>query len=365
MSIDYANHTTVSDDEPRECLDLVRHMLGGTASVRLITQVSEECQSANEVVRQPPEKIIGVECGPPSEGLCAILFPDKERIDDFITDNPDFGTSMITFWPKSPSYCLWVRSDWLPPNTSLDGISLVSKGVVPVAVPGMDLGQFVARQGPIPILSFAKIKWSLGLTDRFRIILLQQAFGPPHRLSGSGKVVVNKMFWGHLLAEKLGLIYHVRRQTFLRRKQEGQVPEPIGSDDLMRLMLCEIQNIASQDLPDFPLDALGLATLKRILEVLKIVAGVNTPGEQEDFLAFLEEHAIKQKGTGLTVSELYQGYAKARPAPYPEDVFQKLIPELVYQRFGLRKSHDFVRVDDDGTRHCPRGFHGLAWKTAG
>ncbi len=178
--------------------------------------------------------------------------------------------------------------DWLPPNTSLDGISLVSKGVVPVAVPGLDLGQFVARQGPVPILSFANIKWSIGLTDRFRIVLLQQAFGPPHRLSASGKPVVNKMFWGHFLAEKLGLIYHARQQMFLRSKLEDQVPERVALDDLMRLMLGEIQQMARQHLTDFPLDAIGVPCLKRIIEVVKIVAGIDLPGEREDFSAFLE-----------------------------------------------------------------------------
>jgi hypothetical protein len=32
---------------------------------------------------------------------------------DFIGDNPEFDSSLITFWPGS-SYRLWVRSDWLP-----------------------------------------------------------------------------------------------------------------------------------------------------------------------------------------------------------------------------------------------------------
>jgi len=79
------------------------------------------------------------------------------------------------------------------------------------------------------------------------------------------------------------------QQTFLRRKLEGgQVPEPIGLDDLMRLILSEIQQTAAQHLTDFPLDAIGVPSLKRILEVVRIVAGVNTPGEREDFSAFLQ-----------------------------------------------------------------------------
>jgi hypothetical protein len=68
------------------------------------------------------------------------------------------------------------------------------------------------------------------------------------------------------------------------------------------------------------------------------------------------------------VSELYHGYVETSRSkgqqPYPEAVFQKLIPGLVYQWFGLRKAHDLVRVDAEGTRHCSRGFHGLSWKSA-
>jgi hypothetical protein len=278
MSVDYANQTTVSDNEPQECLDLVRNLFSRTASVLRVAPFSEAIPEplrypgAKVGVWKSPEQIIGVECGLSSEGLCAIISPDKKCVLEFIADNPAFGSSLITSWPSSSSYHLWARSDWLPANTCMDGIWLVSKGVVPVAVPGLDLTQFVAQQGPVPVISFANIKWPPGLADRFRIILLQQAFGPPHRLSSCRKAAVNKMFWGHFLAEKLGLIQHARQQTFLRRETEGQVPEPIALDDLMRLMLLEIQQMARQHLTDFPLDAVGVPCLKRIMEVVRIVA---------------------------------------------------------------------------------------------
>jgi hypothetical protein len=343
-------------------LNQVSEVFGGTAAVVMTRLHSPEVPNSyqnlepNDRVLIPPAEVIAVQCGAATQGLCAISFASRRLIEEFLSANTCFERSLITVWPQS-TYALWLRSDWLPPNTSWDGVCWHSDSTIPVLAPGLALSRFVFRAGPVIAVPFVDIKWSTGLSDRFRIILLQQAFGSPHGRSASGKVIINKMFWGHFLAEKLALIFHLRLQSFLRRTPQNPVAERIGPDELMRLMLCEMQQTAAQHLPDFPMDAITLPILKRINEVMKIVTGVNTPGEREDFSAFLEACVAERSGSSLAIGELYLGYAKARRSsgqePYPEPVFQKLIPELVYERFRRRKSHDLVRLDDGGGTPLP------------
>ena len=68
----------------------------------------------------------------------------------------------------------------------------------------------------------------------------------------------------------------------------------------------------------------------------------------------------------VTVAELYQYYAdycRAKALPrLPQSIFERRLPVLVKQQFGIPKAHDLRRSAADGVFRWHRGFRGLALK---
>lgn len=201
-----------------------------------------------------------------------------------------------------------------------------------------------------------------------QILLLQEAFGPRYRRVGPRKVVLNLTFWAHFLVGKMRLIYHVQRQAFFVPNPAANDLERITVDHLLQLTTHGLQQAATLEPSRFPVAELRLSKVKQLVNEMRVVAALHTPGERDALVQFLSEDVVARKGSDLTVAEIHGRYsANCRTKMLPlfaASVFQRLLPGLVTDLFGVIKSHDLQRRGPDGSLHWHRGFHGLGFRAA-
>jgi hypothetical protein len=151
------------------------------------------------------------------EGLCAIAFRTGKLYQEFLKSNSSLKASLTTWWPDD-THVLWLRpTDFKPANITFDDLTWVSEGIIPVAASDQLVRHFISQDGPVVCVPFAELKWpSQAIQGCFEVIVLERTFGPRYRQLGPRKVVLNGAFWGHFLARKLGVTYHVQKEAFIR-----------------------------------------------------------------------------------------------------------------------------------------------------
>src|SRR5207248_1975447 len=86
-------------------LEAVSGIFGGMAAVyiepqtQLVPKSLRYVRGASAGKWQPPWQVIGIPCGGPSQGLCAIIFENEAAFRVFITKNPALKDTLLTWWP--------------------------------------------------------------------------------------------------------------------------------------------------------------------------------------------------------------------------------------------------------------------------
>jgi len=358
------------DSEHQASLEQVAQIFGGSATAVFVepkcdvipARLRSAAGSDSAAEWELPWQVIGIECGAASQGLCAIVFQTEQQLAEFIRDNPALADTLVTNWLES-NFVLWLRSDWMPKIVSFDSISWVSEGVIPVAAPGFELRHFVFRHGHVAAVQFDRLKWPGELATHFQIVLLQALFGHRYRRVGRRKAVLNELFWAHFLAKRMELVYHVQREAFFRPRQDTQELEQVAHEQLVQLTAQGLQQAAVLEPQQFPVSEINLPIIKRLVQQMKIAVAVNTSGEKDALLQFVAQCVEVRKDSDVTVAEFRLANAqycqKKNLPPYPKSVFERQLPEVLRQKFGVAKSHDLRRTSHDGTEHCHRGFRGL------
>ncbi len=95
--------------------------------------------------------------------------------------------------------------------------------------------------------------------------------------------------------------------------------------------------------------------LRQLVEILKVLAVGRLPAEQDSVVRFLTDRVESHQDVDVTTAELYRAYkafcAESNLDVCPENLFQRRVPDLVRERFGVAKRHCIER---DGKAR--RGF---------
>jgi len=199
-----------------------------------------------------PFQLLGVECGKVgSRHLVALLFRKRPAWAEFLRSNPGLRAGLITAWPSV--VILWLKIEGhVPRNLNAGSLTWFSQGIIPVAVQGKLLKEYVVQKGPIPAIQFGAIVWDANTTDGFGADEIAQIFGAPFLPNRPRKFVFNELFCSELFIRKLEVLYDSSKEGFQRFDPAVGAWVQLSREKLTQLVANGLVQIC-RDFPDlFP-----------------------------------------------------------------------------------------------------------------
>lgn len=296
---------------------------------------------------------IGVVCGPASRNLCGLHISEKSGLDRFLADNPALRSTLMTQGPAGTT--VWFRvNEFYPAAQSFGAMLWLATGAIGIVLARPPGAQYQCVNAVQPALvKLDDIVWS----DTIR-----SAFIDAKVTAEQGAVVIhgdkphlNLHYVAGYFREACKLLYDPHQQQMFvldpKRKRYVPVLDEFIMADLasMLVKLGRTKQAAGVTIDRSP------RTLRQLIEILKIVAVGRVPAEQDSVVRFLTDRVESHEDVDLTTEELYAAYkafcAESNFDVCPENEFQRRIPDLVRERFGVAKRHGIER---DGTAR--RGF---------
>jgi hypothetical protein len=247
-----------------------------------------------------------------------------------------------------------------------DDCAWVGTGIVPVATLQFASTNFVIQDGPVATVEMYSVEWPTQLKDHLRARLMEKAFGPRYLQSGPRRRVLNGQFWADFLVKQMGLFYQLPQEVFWMCKTDGGGAEKVTIERLMVASAHHLRVAATRDPTGFPAGEIRFPRIKKLIEEMKVIAAGHTPEELDALDTFLVDCVEQRSRSYATVSELCQRYAEYCCAKglqsLPQSIFERRLPAMVREQFGVAKSHDLRRPKGDGALKWQRGFRGLAFR---
>lgn len=305
-------------------------------------------------------------CGASSKGLCAIVFDRQEAFEEFTAANPAAKKTLVTRG-LSGQLVFWFRcADWVPPDTTTPSLTWCSDGLVPVAWADEKLEVRVVRNLPVAQAQFAHFYWDSQSDRAFWIARQIALHGPVVRQVGPRKRILNDNIVCRVFAKDADIVYDTAAQQFLRKSPSGE-SEQFAEGDLLDLFAAWLNRLAPEFGGSFPMSELRLPRLRSMLRHLKTVASIAEPPLRERLLSYLKRRICVRPGADLTAEEIrvdHDHYAQQHgTGRYPLCRFQRQVPKLIEEIFGVVRAHNIERWNDAEKKMTSRrGFNGLGFR---
>jgi len=256
-----------------------------------------------------PFQLLGVECGKVgSRHLVALLFRKSQAWAEFLRSNPRLRDGLITAWPSA--VILWLRIEGhVPRNLNAGPLTWFSQGIIPVAVQGKLLNEYVVQKGPIPAIQFSDIAWEAKTKDGFGADEIAQIFGPPFLPKRPRKFVFNELFCSEMFLRKLEVLYDSSKQSFQRFDNAVGEWVQLSREKLTQLVANGLVQI-SRDFPDlFPPSEIRRSRVSQIVWLMETRAAAEVPPEQA-VERFFVQGVEACPDESLTSAHLFEGFRK-------------------------------------------------------
>ena len=305
---------------------------------------------------------IAVQLGGSSGNLCAILAKTETARREFLSANPPLASTLITSGPAG--FSVFVRvTDLYPASKASEKLSWLADGMNVVVVDRNAAGRY-SVVNPIPVVTvpFASIRWPAEFEGPIRFGLVAAQYGSasfPHKTKG---LIANEYFWGAYLALELKVRFAPASKQFCIVQGEETwiaMSEEEVSGRVARAMI----GFAQSPKFAFLLPHCNPPGVKRIMTAMRSVACLTLPPVMDELEEFVSGHLEASRGSNLTSLELYLEHERQARAtgrvPFPQTVFFRRIPPLIYKHFRVRRCKRVRR----GTT-WQRGFNCLRFKAA-
>lgn len=298
--------------------------------------------------------------GAVSDGLHALGFADKVKLDTFIADNPGLRGARIV---EHPGYAaLLLRVDGPAPNSRADGDFMwLSDGstVTVLLRAGHGWHAFPPGKPPasVPRMRLDTLAWN-SLND-FGLTLLRDVLEAAHGNRFSGSVAkrgrLNGNFWADFLSRVLSMRFHARRKQF--QEQDAAT----GSwDDRSQLV---VSNLAGGWVWKLtakwgqPFRA-SPAELRHLVARLQVLVARDVPEERDFFRDCLLAVVERCEDSNVTNDELHAAIShlhrqEGRPMP-SLTLAGRWMNQLMAEMFSAPHHRNLVRDDK-----WKRGFRGF------
>ena len=296
---------------------------------------------------------IGVACGPASQNLCGLRVQDTVTFERLLADNPALRGTLMTRGPAATT--LWIRvTGFCPTTKTLDTWSWLSSGAIGIVLARPPGAQYQCVNAAQPVtVKLDDIVWPDSMMGAFideKVTLEQGAVALPGE-----KPRLNLHYVAGYFKEACKLLYDPHQQRMFvpdaSRQRYVVMHENVVMAGLSNMM---VKFGRAKELAGAPIDR-SPRVLRQLIQILQVIAVGRLPAEQDSVVRFLTDRVESHQDVDITTEELFGAYqdfcTQAGFQPCTENEFQRRIPDLVRERFGVAKRHCIER---DG-RHR-RGF---------
>ncbi|MCX6926185.1 MAG: hypothetical protein NT154_23705 [Verrucomicrobia bacterium] len=343
----------------------IKSLLGDKITIEVVKSANTEIPECLRTQHRPgatlelhQTDIVGVRCGPASNGLVVAGFSTMQDLDRFLADNGSLSASPVTKWNEVP--LLWLRTDFIAKRNlySAELIWLVH-GVVPLAwLREEQAPATVIKPGTPALIRYDEIVWPGSATGTMRYAFLESLYGP-FFLRAARKKVLNLSLWAAWLSERLQVHYDARPVAFRRYQKPGELGQILPSGVITELVTAALQQSATVEPTKFPITEIRPRRIAELIELMKSMTTLRPPmSEAEGLAEFFRIRLVRKVGADVTSIELweaYQAYCQAAGClSYTKHEFLETVPGRIKELYGRTRSNGLMR---GGYR---RGYHGLA-----
>ena len=336
-----------------------------TAMVFEISPITFESTKAPAHQQNLIHNSVAVVRGKVSQGLCGILFQEKEILNRFLSANPILNGTLQTCGSKGLVYWIRIRGVY-PPSRVESGVNWLADGVAIVlhsrntaAAATYKISHLVK---PIEI-NFSQLHWPEGIEQSFQFDLSVIRHGAPRFRGGNGRWVVNTQFWSAYISLLLRVQYHPQQRRYYKYDSSSKTWQPRNEATLLD-QIAQCLTVLSR-LPDcdYLLDHRNPTQLRALLAAMQITASDVFRGESSDELERLLLEMIEPAaGANVTTAEMLVEHKMrclaSKRIAYPDVVFLRRIPAIIERHFYVRKSRRVLR---EGTMR--RGYNHIRIKS--
>ncbi len=296
---------------------------------------------------------IGVVCGPASQNLCGLRIPDAATFERFLADNPALRGTLMTKNPAGTT--LWMRVTGFCPTTkqfeTWSWLSGRAIGVVLTRAPAAPC-QCLNAAAPVAV-KLDDIVWPDFIRHVFideKVTLEQGGVALPGNVPR-----LNLHYVAGYYREATKLLYDPYQQKMFIPDAPRQGYRVVHKNvvmaglNSMMVKLGRAKELAGATIDRSP------RVLRQLVEILQVIAVGRLPVEQDSVVRFLTNRVESHQDVDITTEELWGAYqdfcTRDGLRACPENEFQRRIPDLVRERFGVAKRHCIER---DGKHR--RGF---------
>jgi hypothetical protein len=336
-------------------------LLFGSAAIPLSQELAAESRTLSG------SDLAGVLCGGVA-GLLALVFSSVESAVDILAANPALAGTLVT--RLGTALVVWLKPlNRLPPSTALEGVLIITAGLVPVHGPVAPIELSVYHHGHPKDIDLETLVCTSPLKEFFNTWSIQERFGAPVIKVGR-RVALNPAFWAVKISKDVGLGFDPNRGAFLG---PGNPDTLIETSRLPGLIAGVLQH-ARSFVPGFPPDEPRPKTIRCILDSIRMFCAIQRPSEAEALRSFVLTCLEPKLGGAVTVNEVTARFLQLRPrfgmvpqtenqtpdglksgvglARGLENRLRHNLKVAIIEHFGVRESHD-VHINQ-------RGFHNLA-----
>ncbi|MEQ2006368.1 MAG: hypothetical protein ABMA26_06195 [Limisphaerales bacterium] len=308
---------------------------------------------------------IAVALGKASDGLNALGFADKVKLDKFIADNPALrGACRVE---HSGFTALLLRVDGAAPASRGDGAFMwLSNGSTLTVLMRARRGWQAFPPGkplvPVPRVRLDKLDWrALGVFGQtlLRDVLTQQN-GGPFRSSVAAQGRLNLGFWTAFLPRVMDVRYHASRRQFQQRPAGAPRWVDVSPATVARLTSDAVSTFTTQWLTPYrptPCET------QRLVARLRQATTVEVPDGQSFFAACVRAAVERHDGSDVTTKEalatievLHCQHGLAMPSKM---LGEQWLKRCIREFFGVPCTNNCSRK-----KKCKRGYRTVRIRTS-
>jgi len=162
--------------------------------------------------------------------LLAVAFASEQTGREFLTRNPALSAALLT--RINTTLVVWLKPQALPPNTKMDGVTMISEGVVPVYVPtDWPTRCSIETLGRPVEVELETLNFGGQLQDAITAWCVSEQLGTGVVRVGRRREL-NPAYWAVLISKRTGLHYDSELEVFLVPDPQGQTEVVIGADKM-------------------------------------------------------------------------------------------------------------------------------------
>lgn len=287
----------------------------------------------------------GALCGA-TTGLMAIVFLGEATANAFLASNASLSATLVTC--LGDMHAVWLKpSNRLPSNLALDGVMIISGGIVPVWHPDLQMGCFIYQRG-VPIVVDLNTLVFTGRLKEFVIDwTVRELHGPPVVQASPRRKQLNPAYWGVWISKTVGIRFDTSRGLFVAPAPESNEEIVIPAANLHGVIAAMLQH-ARQAGADVPAHEINPQRIKEIVAALKMFCSISTPTEAEILSEFVTTKLERRPGSILsknaaTAALLEFRRSRGLQPPGNENALRRDLRLAILKLLGIRQRHDAGR----------------------